>query len=158
MQYGYFDDKHRDHIIQRPDMPLPWINDVGAEGYFGSISNTAGSSTTKSNTANGGIASLTSPAPNRWLDSIPSAKRSTDRAGAEIRCGRLNQAKRPARRRMAGSRLARTTSKSSWKRGAENGHLRFWAIMKTQKRDGEQSPFGSGRESHGWRGHSIPGK
>lgn len=42
MHYGYFDDEHREYVIQRPDTPLPWINYLGSEGYFGIISNTAG--------------------------------------------------------------------------------------------------------------------
>ncbi len=42
MQYGYFDNAHREYIITRPDTPLPWINYLGCETYFGLISNTAG--------------------------------------------------------------------------------------------------------------------
>ena len=42
MQYGYFDDAHREYVISRPDTPLPWINYLGNESYFGLISNTAG--------------------------------------------------------------------------------------------------------------------
>ena len=42
MQYGHFDDINREYIITRPDTPLPWINYLGTEGYFGLISNTAG--------------------------------------------------------------------------------------------------------------------
>jgi cellobiose phosphorylase len=42
MRYGYFDDKHREYVITRPDTPLPWINYLGCEAYFGLISNTAG--------------------------------------------------------------------------------------------------------------------
>lgn len=42
MQFGYFDDKHREYVITRPDTPLPWINYLGTEAYFGIISNTAG--------------------------------------------------------------------------------------------------------------------
>jgi len=42
MQYGYFDDSNREYIITRPDTPLPWINYLGCEEYFGLISNTAG--------------------------------------------------------------------------------------------------------------------
>ncbi len=40
--YGYFDDKNREYVIKRPDTPLPWINYLGCEKYFGIISNTAG--------------------------------------------------------------------------------------------------------------------
>jgi cellobiose phosphorylase len=42
MQFGYFDDEQREYIITRPDTPLPWINYLGSESYFGIISNTAG--------------------------------------------------------------------------------------------------------------------
>ena len=42
MQFGYFDDKRREYVITRPDTPLPWINYLGSEAYFGIISNTAG--------------------------------------------------------------------------------------------------------------------
>lgn len=42
MQYGTFDNAHREYVITRPDTPLPWINYLGCEAYFGLISNTAG--------------------------------------------------------------------------------------------------------------------
>ncbi len=42
MQYGYFDDTNREYVITQPDTPLPWINYLGCEDYFGLISNTAG--------------------------------------------------------------------------------------------------------------------
>ncbi|MCL4301308.1 MAG: glycosyl transferase [Anaerolineae bacterium] len=42
MRYGYFDDINREYVITRPDTPLPWINYLGSEEYFGLISNTAG--------------------------------------------------------------------------------------------------------------------
>jgi cellobiose phosphorylase len=42
MKFGYFDDKRREYVITRPDTPLPWINYLGCEDYFGLISNTAG--------------------------------------------------------------------------------------------------------------------
>ncbi len=42
MNYGYFDDEKREYVITRPDTPLPWINYLGCEQYFGIISNTAG--------------------------------------------------------------------------------------------------------------------
>ena len=32
----------REYVITRPDTPLPWINYLGSEAYFGLISNTAG--------------------------------------------------------------------------------------------------------------------
>jgi cellobiose phosphorylase len=42
MKYGHFDDNAREYVITRPDTPLPWINYLGCEAYFGLISNTAG--------------------------------------------------------------------------------------------------------------------
>jgi len=42
MQYGHFDDTNREYVITRPDTPVPWINYLGCEAYFGLISNTAG--------------------------------------------------------------------------------------------------------------------
>lgn len=42
MKFGYFDDKAREYVITQPDTPLPWINYLGSEAYFGLISNTAG--------------------------------------------------------------------------------------------------------------------
>lgn len=41
-KYGHFDDDNREYVIKRPDTPLPWINYIGSEKYFGIISNTAG--------------------------------------------------------------------------------------------------------------------
>ena len=42
MRYGHFDDQRREYVITQPDTPLPWINYLGSEAYFGIISNTAG--------------------------------------------------------------------------------------------------------------------
>ena len=42
MRYGHFDDQQREYVITQPDTPLPWINYLGCEAYFGIISNTAG--------------------------------------------------------------------------------------------------------------------
>lgn len=42
MRYGYFDDARREYVITQPDTPLPWLNYLGSEAYFGIISNTAG--------------------------------------------------------------------------------------------------------------------
>jgi cellobiose phosphorylase len=42
MQYGYFDDERREYVIKHPDTPLPWMNYLGCEDYFGIISNTGG--------------------------------------------------------------------------------------------------------------------
>ena len=42
MKYGYFDDERKEYIITTPFTPLPWINYLGAEGFFSLISNTCG--------------------------------------------------------------------------------------------------------------------
>jgi cellobiose phosphorylase len=42
MKFGYFDDASREYVITQPNTPLPWINYLGSEAYFGLISNTAG--------------------------------------------------------------------------------------------------------------------
>ncbi len=41
-KYGYFDDQSKEYVIKNPETPLPWINYLGCEKYFGIISNTAG--------------------------------------------------------------------------------------------------------------------
>jgi len=40
--YGHFDDASREYIITRPDTPLPWLNYLGQDEFFGLCSNTAG--------------------------------------------------------------------------------------------------------------------
>jgi cellobiose phosphorylase len=42
MKFGHFDDKNREYVITQPDTPLPWINYLGCQAYFGLISNTGG--------------------------------------------------------------------------------------------------------------------
>ncbi len=42
MRFGFFDDNLREYVITRPDTPLPWINYLGTDSFFGLISNTAG--------------------------------------------------------------------------------------------------------------------
>ena len=42
MRFGHFDDENREYVITQPDTPLPWINYLGSQTYFGLISNTAG--------------------------------------------------------------------------------------------------------------------
>ncbi len=39
---SHFDDQQREYVITRPDTPLPWLNYLGSEAYFGIISNTGG--------------------------------------------------------------------------------------------------------------------
>lgn len=41
-KFGYFDDHRREYVITNPKTPLPWINYLGTDKYFGIISNTAG--------------------------------------------------------------------------------------------------------------------
>ncbi len=40
--YGYFDDAAREYVITRPDTPLPWLNYLGQEDFFGLCTNTGG--------------------------------------------------------------------------------------------------------------------
>ncbi|MEN6418097.1 MAG: glycosyl transferase [Clostridiaceae bacterium] len=42
MKYGYFDDANKEYVITTPATPLPWINYLGSEGFYGLISNTCG--------------------------------------------------------------------------------------------------------------------
>ena len=42
MRYGHFDDERREYVVEQAATPLPWVNYLGTEGYFGIISNTAG--------------------------------------------------------------------------------------------------------------------
>jgi cellobiose phosphorylase len=40
--YGYFDDANREYVIKRPDTPLPWLNYLGQDDFFGVCTNTGG--------------------------------------------------------------------------------------------------------------------
>jgi cellobiose phosphorylase len=40
--YGHFDDAAREYVITRPDTPLPWLNYLGSDEFFGLCTNTAG--------------------------------------------------------------------------------------------------------------------
>ena len=42
MKYGYFDDDAKEYVITTPRTPLPWINYLGSQEFFGLFSNTAG--------------------------------------------------------------------------------------------------------------------
>lgn len=42
MRFGHFDDSRHEYVITQPDTPLPWINYLGSEEYFGLITNTGG--------------------------------------------------------------------------------------------------------------------
>lgn len=42
MKYGHFENDKKEYVIERPDTPLPWINYLGLEEFFGMISNNGG--------------------------------------------------------------------------------------------------------------------
>jgi len=42
MQYGYFDDKNKEYVIDRPDTPKSWSNYLGTTEYGAIITNNAG--------------------------------------------------------------------------------------------------------------------
>ena len=42
MKFGHFDDERKEYVITNPKTPLPWINYLGNQDFFGLISNTAG--------------------------------------------------------------------------------------------------------------------
>ena len=42
MRFGHFDDAKKEYVITTPATPLPWINYLGNEDFFGLISNTGG--------------------------------------------------------------------------------------------------------------------
>ncbi len=42
MQYGIFDDKHKEYVITNPDTPKPWTNYLGSTEYGAIITNNAG--------------------------------------------------------------------------------------------------------------------
>ena len=42
MQYGYFDDQHKEYVITRPDTPKSWSNYLGSTEYGAIITNNAG--------------------------------------------------------------------------------------------------------------------
>jgi len=41
-KYGHFDDANREFVITRPDTPLPWLNMLGQDDFFGICTQTAG--------------------------------------------------------------------------------------------------------------------
>ena len=55
MKYGYFDDKNREYVIDRPDTPAPWVNYLGSPEYGAIISNNAGGYSFAKSGANGRI-------------------------------------------------------------------------------------------------------
>jgi N,N'-diacetylchitobiose phosphorylase len=42
MRYGYFDDDHREYVIERPDVPVSWTNYLGVKDMCTVISHNAG--------------------------------------------------------------------------------------------------------------------
>ncbi|MBM4148649.1 MAG: glycosyl transferase [Lentisphaerae bacterium] len=42
MKYGQFDATKKEYVIQTPNTPLPWINYLGTQEFFGMISNSGG--------------------------------------------------------------------------------------------------------------------
>ena len=42
MKFGYFDDVAKEYVITTPKTPLPWINYLGNDGFYGLVSNTCG--------------------------------------------------------------------------------------------------------------------
>lgn len=55
MKYGYFDDKNREYVIDRPDTPAPWVNYLGSPEYGAIISNNAGGYSFARSGANGRV-------------------------------------------------------------------------------------------------------
>jgi N,N'-diacetylchitobiose phosphorylase len=42
MKYGYFDDEHREYVIERPDVPVSWTNYLGVKDLCAVVSHNAG--------------------------------------------------------------------------------------------------------------------
>ena len=42
MRYGFFDDEHREYVIERPDIPVSWTNYLGVRDFCVVISHNAG--------------------------------------------------------------------------------------------------------------------
>lgn len=42
MRYGYFDNKHREYVIDRIDLPASWTNYIGLKDMYGVFNHTAG--------------------------------------------------------------------------------------------------------------------
>ena len=55
MQYGYFDLKNKEYVIDRPDTPAPWVNYLGSPEYGAMISNNAAGYSFVKSGANGRI-------------------------------------------------------------------------------------------------------
>ena len=42
MRYGYFDNEHREYVIERVDLPVSWTNYIGLKDMYGVFNHTAG--------------------------------------------------------------------------------------------------------------------
>ena len=42
MNYGYFDDEHREYVITDPRTPVKWINYIGTLAFGGFVDHTGG--------------------------------------------------------------------------------------------------------------------
>ena len=42
MQYGHFDNKNREYVIDRVDLPVSWTNYIGQKDMYGVFNHTAG--------------------------------------------------------------------------------------------------------------------
>jgi len=42
MRYGYFDNEHREYVVERPDVPVSWTNYLGVKDFCTVISHNAG--------------------------------------------------------------------------------------------------------------------
>jgi N,N'-diacetylchitobiose phosphorylase len=42
MRYGYFDDEHREYVIEKPDVPVSWTNYIGVRDLCAVLSHNAG--------------------------------------------------------------------------------------------------------------------
>jgi N,N'-diacetylchitobiose phosphorylase len=41
MKFGYFDDKNKEYVVEKPDTPMSWINYLGTDEYCSLVSNNA---------------------------------------------------------------------------------------------------------------------
>ena len=55
MRYGYFDEKNKEYVIDKPNTPAPWANYLGSPEYGAIISNNAGGYSFVKSGANGRI-------------------------------------------------------------------------------------------------------
>jgi cellobiose phosphorylase len=58
MKYGFFDDRNKEYVIERPDTPLSWSNYLGSTRYGSIITNNAGGYSFFHSTARGRLTRL----------------------------------------------------------------------------------------------------